>query len=536
MQLGGLSGAVEERLAEFERDRYAARMWAHDPTRWKPDVPREIVDRLGWLHAPWRGDELLDQLNSLASDAVSDGITDVVLLGMGGSSLAPEMFMSTFGALAGHPRLTVVDSTHPDAIRSVTDRIDLASTWFVVSSKSGGTIETLSLFRYFWAKVSAAVPDPGRQFLAITDPGSGLASLAADRIFRATVLADPEVGGRFSALAAFGLVPAALIGIDVPRLLTSAKDMALASAADVPASENPGLALGAVIGEAARHGRDKLTLLVSESLRAFPAWAEQLVAESTGKEGTGVLPVAGEPAGDPAGYSDDRLFLALLVEHDADYDHLSRAVNALSPRHPVVRIDLMSPWALAGELVRAEIATAVSGTLLGINPFDQPDVQVAKIMAQRAMAGELDTSSVGEPVSAGPGWIDALDVADGGYVALQAYVPQTAEAEAALAEVQAAVRSRTGAATTAGFGPRFLHSTGQYHKGGPDHGVCVQLVDSASSGDRPGDLPIPESDSAFSDLIAAQAAGDAAALTAAGQQVVRLRVDGIEEINALAAG
>lgn len=502
---GPLAGAMETRHAAWQRQDVAARLWRRDHTLWFAEDRPELVDRLGWLELPGSMTPRLPDLEALAGEAAADGIERIVLLGMGGSSLAPEVFQSFLGAAPDHPSLSVLDSTHPAAVARATSALDPARTLFVVASKSGGTVETLSLYRHFW-KLLEGLPGRGRHFVAITDPGSGLERLAAERGFRATVLAPPDVGGRFSALCPFGLAPAALIGVPVERLLALARDTARAHRS----VDAPGFALGALLGEAALAGRDKLTLITSPGLEALPAWLEQLVAESLGKEGRGVLPVTGEPLGPPGRYGVDRVFVALRLagEEDAAVD---RGLEALvHAGHPVVRMELGEPLELGAEMFRWELATAMAGTILGINPFDQPDVQLAKEMTKRAMAGE-GAGGAPAPVAAA-GAEEALErwlgtAVPGCYVAVQAFLDPSPGNAAAVEALRRVLENRSGLPVTTGWGPRYLHSTGQLHKGGPPSGRFLQLVD------RPAiDLPIPETDHSFGRLITAQADGDAAAL------------------------
>jgi len=519
-ELGKLAPAVDRRLAEWEAEGIGRRIWDRDPTVWaETDLP-ELSDRLGWLTLPGEMAAQLEELKGFASTVAEGSMTHVVLAGMGGSSLAPEVFQATLGNAEGYPELIVLDSTHPDAVRSIDDRIDLATTLFVIASKSGTTLETMSFFQYFWARLGAAGLAQGDHFIALTDPGSQLAELAETRRFRRVFETPPEVGGRYSALTAFGLVPAALIGADVDQILASAASVAAACSAATPAAENPGLVLGAIWGEAALAGRDKVTFVVSPSLTAFPNWLEQLIAESTGKDGTGIVPVAGEDLAPPEGYADDRLFVRyrLAGENGADSELAALAKTG----HPVVTIELAQLEDLGGEIFRAEFATAAAGAVLGIHPFNQPDVQLAKELARQAMAGDLNG---GAPIGAvSPAnanelmtWLGSLPV--GGYIGLQAYAPMTATTTELLQALRLHLRDATTAATTVGFGPRFLHSTGQLHKGGPSKAILMQLVTEPAE-----DLPVPETDYAFGNLIAAQAEGDYRALQERGQQVLRVQL------------
>jgi len=517
MNLGGYRPAVDRRLAAWRTTDAPARLWAADHTLWTTDPQPEIVDRLGWLRLPETMRAAVPEILAFAEGVRADGITDIVLLGMGGSSLAPEVYRRTFGSRPGHPRLTVLDSTHPAAVEAVDQAIDPGTTLFIVASKSGTTIEPLSFLEFFWDRVSQAGGDTGRSFVAITDPGSHLEALAGDRGFRHSFTAIPDIGGRYSALTHFGLVPAALIGADITAMLDEAAVMAEAAH-----TGDAGFPLGAALGELALAGRDKATFLVSESLASFPAWAEQLIAESTGKDGKGILPIADEEIGSPAAYGSDRVFVSLTLATD-DTTALDTGMGALeSAGHPVIRISIDRPEALAAEMYRAEIAVAMAGSVLGIHPFNQPDVQAAKVLARQAMAGELQSDEIAEVPADGPGVAGSLNgflngTAAGDYLAIQAFIAPTTHAEASLQRIRHLVRSRTGAATTLGFGPRFLHSTGQLHKGGPDTGMFLQIVDHASP-----HLDIPGAGYTFGALIAGQADGDHQALTGGGRRVLRV--------------
>jgi len=525
LSLGDLSGTVQARLRAWEEEDAVARLWAGDHTLWTTEPAPEIEDRLGWLALPEAMLPEVPGLLAFADQVVADGIHQVVLLGMGGSSLAPEVFARTFGSRPGYPELLVLDSTHPGAVRAVDEQIDPAATLFLVSSKSGTTIEPLSLFHHCWERVGAETAQPGRHFAAITDPGTPLAGLAGERGFRRVFAARPDLGGRFSALSHFGLVPAALIGADVAGLLAGAARMA--AACRRPPDKNPGLVLGAALGELARAGRDKATFLVSPSLAALPTWLEQLVAESTGKDGTGIVPVADESVAPPEAYGGDRCFVYLALRGDED-DAQAAAVDALEAAgHPVVRVVLEQLTDLGAELFRAEVAVAMAGNILGIHPFNQPDVQLAKELAAQAMRGEGGGAPIAAvPASHGPA-VDAA-VADllerarpGDYLAIQAFVAPTPEAAEALQGLRHRVRDRFRLATTLGFGPRFLHSSGQLHKGGPDTGLFLQVVDDP----RP-DLPIPGTSSTFGRLVTAQADGDYRALESLGRRMLRVSLGG----------
>jgi transaldolase / glucose-6-phosphate isomerase len=506
-QLGSISHDVEGRLAQLERDDVVARIWRRDHTVWRPD-PSEITNRLGWLGITTLMRERVAELETFAKEVVEEDFGAAVLLGMGGSSLAPEVLRRTLGVRDGSLDLVVLDTTHPATVARVERSLDLARTLFIVASKSGGTIETLSHLAYFFERAGRR----SDQFVAITDPGTPLEALARARGFRRVFLNPSDIGGRYSALSLFGLLPAALIGTDLGELLEAAEGMACACDGCVPYGENPGAWLGTVMGEMAKSGRDKLTLVLPPEIAGFGAWVEQLIAESTGKDGKGMIPVTGEDLGSPEAYGPDRLFVA-YGEHEG--------LEGLEARgHPVVRIaDTAAP--LGAEFFRWEFATTVAGHVLGIHPFDQPNVEEAKRATKQIL--ESDPSEV-------PGFDDLgtllgkLRLRD--YVAIQAFLDPTAETDQVLRRARLAIRDRYKVAVTIGFGPRFLHSTGQLHKGGPDTGVFVQVVDHV----READVPIPGAPYAFGELIEAQALGDLRALRGRGKRVARVTLEQLEEV------
>lgn len=526
--LGSLTHRVNARLKSWNDQRFGPRMWAKDHRLWSSVEIPELTNRLGWLWLPGDTGEIAGL--EVFARQVRTGIDRVVLLGMGGSSLAPEVYQATFSNADGYPELVVLDSTHPASVRAVREATELDRALFVIASKSGGTVETLSLFRYFWGQVAERSEEPGDSFVALTDPGSSLETLARERGFRRIFSTPSEVGGRYSALTAFGLLPAALIGVDIRRLLGRAAVMADACGVDVPASRNPALRLGAAIGEAALAGRDKLTYVCDPPVSAFGAWVEQLVAESTGKDGTGIVPVAGEPLGNPGIYGEDRLFVHLAVRQGDSTDQQDTLEKLRSADHPVVRVALDDPYDLGAELFRSEMAVAAAGSVLGINPFDQPDVQIAKDLARRAMSAEGPGGAIDEVFAddyAGlrhrlSRWYEMRRRGD--YIGIHAYLPMGEPAGPVLERLAVRLREGSRAAVTLGYGPRFLHSTGQLHKGGPDHGLFLQIVD------RPApDTAIPEAGFTFGRLIEGQAAGDFQALSERGRRVLRIRLgdDGV---------
>jgi len=529
--LGSSRAHVDEQIADWNRTETVKRLWGRDHTVWSPAPIPELTDRLGWLSLPQTMAVVAEDFVGFGETVRGRGLAHVVLLGMGGSSLAPSVFQSAYSIGPPFPELVILDSTHPDAVKSVEGRIDLDRTVFVVSSKSGTTIETLSLFYYFWEKVGEDRSDRGQSFIAITDPGTPLERIANDRSFLRVFRADPEVGGRYSALTQFGLVPAALIGVDVRKVLKSAAEMAQRCAFET--AENPGGSLGASLGSLASKGRDKLTFLTSPRLREFANWAEQLIAESTGKDGKGIVPVVGEDVRGPDAYGLDRVFVSLeLVGDEGETGRSARLEALANVGHPVIDIRIDEPAGIGAEFFRWEMAIALAGSKLGINPFDQPDVQFAKDLAREAMEALEDDSSVGsgsdhESLSADSAdaeqlegaitsWIGRAEAGD--YVSVQAYLPQTEGTTGLLHTARTQLHQTTRMATTVGYGPRFLHSTGQLHKGGPNNGLFLQLTGPVSTDS----LPVPETDYAFDDLIMAQAAGDRLALRRKGRRVLRI--------------
>jgi transaldolase/glucose-6-phosphate isomerase len=533
IRLGGHKAAVEARLAQWQGEGFGERLWQKDYRLWSPQPIAELTDRLGWLELPDTMTAEVPRLTRLGREVADEGIRHAVVLGMGGSSLAPEVYARTFGAAFGYPELEVLDSTHPAAIRALRGRIDPAKSLFVVSSKSGTTTEMLSYFRYFWAELGG-VADRGRHFVAVTDPGTPLEKLARERGFRGVFSAPPEVGGRYSALTPFGLVPAALLGVEVEHLLARAREMADACAPRESADTNPGLRLGAAMGELARAGRDKVTFVTSHSLASFPDWIEQLIAESTGKtilaggERRGIVPVAGEPLGGPEAYGDDRFFAALLLDGD-EVEAIEEALSGLEKAgHPVARFHLADRYDLGAEMFRWEVATAAAGAVLGVNPFDQPDVQLAKELSAKMMKaaesgtlppseGEIRVDDAAALHHALNNWVQGAQAGD--YLGVHAYLAPRARTSEELRALQAKLHGMTQLAVTLGYGPRFLHSTGQLHKGGSDRCRFLQIVDEPAE-----DVAVPETSFTFGTLIRAQAEGDRQALEQRGRKVLRLQL------------
>ena len=512
---GAFDTAVAQRLAQLEDAHMPRRIWDRDPTVWKDDPgTREIADRLGWLTV---AGAMLDETATLAAFAaeIRASCDRVVLCGMGGSSLAPEVLRRTFGSARGHPSLVVLDSTDPQAVPAAAAG-DLARTLFLISSKSGTTLETDCFFHYFWELARGR----GDQFVAITDPETPLARLAQERRFRRAFLNPPDIGGRYSALSYFGLVPAALLGIDVRRLLQRAQRMAEACAREVPAVDSPAARLGAILAAAALDGRDKLTFVLSPGIASLGLWAEQLIAESTGKEGKGILPVVGEPLGAPDIYGRDRVFVALTLAGEEDRAVATRLAAVEGAGHPLVRLTLADPYDVGQEFFRWEFATAVASAILRINPFDQPNVAETKANTTAALASRVAPAP---PVPSSAAELRAFLAAirPGDYLALMAYLPPTAEYDRRLEAIRLRLRDRLKVATTLGYGPRLLHSTGQLHKGGPPGGHFLQITEAARE-----DVAIPGKPFTFGALEAAQAAADLRALRARGRPA--LRVEGLE--------
>ena len=524
--LGELQPAVDAQLARLDKADAPRRLWAKDSTLWSANTSKreEIRDRLGWLNVAEKMLEHAPEFRELAAHGRT--YSDVVLLGMGGSSLCPDVLRNTFGTVRGHPRLHVLDTTDPATILAVRAKIRIQDSLFIVASKSGETTETLSHFAYFWDQVRAhrrsGAAGAGRHFAAITDPGTSLEKLAAEHGFRWIFPNPPDIGGRYSALSYFGLVPAALMGVNVSELLERAVEMAHSCADSVPAPSNPGVWLGAVLGQLAVGGRNKLTLIASPKVATLGYWVEQLIAESTGKQGKGIVPVEGEPLGKPAVYGDDRLFVYIRM----DSDPVNRAVQALEKAgQPVVTLTLRDKLDLGGEFLRWEIATAIAGSILGIDAFDQPNVQESKdntkkVLAKFQASGKLPPADSVPAAKARTGLKLLLGQAKpSAYFAIMAYATRTPSSEAAIASIRATVRDGTQLATTAGYGPRFLHSTGQLHKGGPKTGVFLQVVQ-----DDTRDVPIPGQPFTFSVLKQSQSLGDLESLTSRRLPVLRVTI------------
>jgi len=513
----------EAALARVDGEKIPTRLWAKDSMIWKPTElshQNEIKSRMGWLTVISDMRNEISNLQSLISDLKKEKFTQALLLGMGGSSLAPEVFRETFGVAKAGIDVGVLDSTDPASVQAALKRSKPEKTLYIVSSKSGGTIEVMSFFKFFYEKVHAVKGErAGENFIAITDPATSLEKFAKEKNFRRVFLNPPDIGGRYSALSLFGLVPAALLGIDVGKLLDRANEMSIASSGSTAAGRNAGAMLGALMGAL---GRDKVTLITSDKISSFGYWVEQLIAESTGKEGRGIVPIEGEPLGDTKAYGKDRLFVYLRLnkKQDAAVAKLRRA------KHPVMQIDLRDAYDLGAEFLRWEIATAIACWFIKVNPFDQPNVQEAKDITQKILGEAANGIPPADPSVP----VDRRDfltrfnlhlkqIKKGDYVALHAFMARTPKTEKALKTIRQAIRDKYKTATTVGYGPRFLHSTGQLHKGGSDNVVVIQFTAPPAS-----DAAIPDETFSFGTLIAAQALGDFQSLHARGRRILRVEL------------
>jgi transaldolase/glucose-6-phosphate isomerase len=547
---GKTAAALKAVAASLDERQFGRRLFAHDPFLWTADTePAALIrQRLGWLDSIDVFHDRVDEIRRFASEVKDAGITRVVLLGMGGSSLCPEVCRDTFGSAPGWPELTVLDSTDPAAVREVTARVDAARTLFIVASKSGTTTETISLYRHFREQVSPHVAERvGSCFVAITDAGTPLAEEARKHSFRRCFENPADIGGRYSALSYFGLVPMALLGIDIAAVLERARQMRVSCGPMVPAYTNPGASLGALLGLAAQQGRDKVTFVLDDTLKAFGSWVEQLLAESTGKSGRGLVPIAGEPLGAPEVYRDDRLFVSVRHAGAADAAVDKRLTALEEAGHPVVRIAVPDVLGLGAEFFRWEVATATAGAVLGVNAFDEPNVaeskqNTKKVLEQWQQQGAFEAA---RPMAKGHGialygdkdqpWLvqgtgdsvrDLLQSFVGlaqapHYLALLPYFRRTPERHERLQALRRKLRDRLHVATMLGYGPRYLHSTGQLHKGGPQTGIFLIFT-----AETPQDVPIPEASYGFATLLHAQALGDFQALNDRVPRVLRVHLGG----------
>ncbi len=534
-----LMQAVQNVLQDWDGQGTLRQLWARDAKVWTGGDESKWLD---WLNAVDRSREAVPMLTALGTSLRQEDFTAALLIGMGGSSLGPEVLAKILGTESGGLPLFIIDSTDPAQIASCEAALDIKRTLFIVASKSGSTLEPDILLQYFLDRAKAALgPAAGRQFIAITDPGSKLETFARDNGFRQIVAGVPGIGGRYSVLSNFGLVPAVVMGIDVERMLATAALMVRSCSVDTPAVGNPGVILGVVMGTAARAGRDKLTIIASPALASFGAWVEQLIAESTGKHGLGIVPVDAEAIGKPDVYANDRLFIHLRLDDDSDSAGDQAVAALISAGQPIVKISLSAREQIAQEFFHWEMATAVAGAVLGIHPFDQPDVEAAKIQTRELMSAyERDNilpqtspqivdgnfavygTGLGNTITLehALAWLVG-QLKPGDYFALLAYIEMNESHRAALQGMRKTVRDVCSVATCLGFGPRFLHSTGQLYKGGPNSGVFLQITC-----DDAADLPVPGRSYSFGTVKAAQALGDFSVLQQRGRRALRVHVKG----------
>lgn len=547
--LGALEPTVQERIKALTKADATRRLWAKDPTLWHVDPGHQKIIRnaLGWLHVTEQQTHHLSRIKAVAESVKNAGFRHALLLGMGGSSLCPEVFKMTFGAIAGFPELHVLDSTVPAQVRSFEKKVDLSKTLCIVSSKSGSTTEPIVFYQYFFDRMKQLKGDrAGENFLAITDPGSLLETLAKESKFRDILPGVPEIGGRYSALSNFGIVPAAIMGVNVEHLLYRAERMRHSCDSCIPPVDNPGVRLGAALGELAKQGRDKVTFVTSPAISDLGAWMEQLIAESTGKEGKGIIPIDDESLGRPEVYGNDRFFAYIRYAEAPDAQQDAKIAALEKAGHPVVRIELADLINLGEEFFMWEIATAIAGSILGINAFDQPNVQESKDYTKSFLDDFKRTGWLPEenPIITSNGtriYGDAANrealkgatsvdagvaahlkrIQPGDYVAINAYVERRDATHTALQSMRHAIRDNKKVATTLGYGPRFLHSTGQLHKGGPGSGVFIQITS-----DDAEDLAIPGEPYSFGVLKAAQALGDFLSLSKRNRRAIRVHLGG----------
>ncbi|MFA6584314.1 MAG: hypothetical protein WCS77_08455 [Elusimicrobiaceae bacterium] len=517
-KLGGISAAPLEKM------NFVTRLWNKDATIWTPQPDEETKNRMGWLTVPNFMESRAVELESFAAEIARE-FTAVVVLGMGGSSLAPEVFSRIFPRREGYPVLKVLDSTNPEWVAETAKSIDIKKTVFIYSSKSGGTVEPDSFYRYFWSELAKVSRKPGKNFIAITDKGTSLESLAMKEGFRNIFINPSDIGGRFSVLSYFGLVPAALMGVDIKKLLARALAAAeICRRTDL--AQNDGAMLGLLLGQSALSGRDKLTILTPPELETFGLWIEQLIGESTGKNGRGIVPIAGEETGKNTVFGNDRVFVGIGLKNAA-------ALNRLEEKgHPTAELKMADIYDLGAQFMLWEVATAAAGAVMGINPYDQPDVQLAKKMAQEVLASydpsskqapsgktEITLSAVYGNMKATPeNWAETLakSVKPGDYIGILAYTP---EMDALVKKFRAEIGKKTDCATLFGYGPRYLHSTGQLHKGGANNGIFLIITC-----DPARDVAIPGQKFTFDGLCAAQARGDFKALEDKGRRAIRLHL------------
>ncbi|MYC26568.1 MAG: bifunctional transaldolase/phosoglucose isomerase [Nitrospira sp. SB0662_bin_26] len=545
--VGSSDEVVRAALDDLQAKDFVRGLWDRDPALWHEDPAHQVIIRnaLGWLTVSEEQIRDISRLQAFAGEVKAAGFTHILLLGMGGSSLCPEVFRMTFGVIPGYPELHVLDSTVPSQVRSFEERVDLERTLCIVASKSGSTTEPLVFQKYFFERMRRVRGDrAGENFIAITDPGSLLEGLARELRFRAIFPGTPDIGGRYAALSNFGMVPAAAMGVDVEALLHRAERMRQGCASIVPAPDNPGITLGVVLATLAKAGRDKVTFVISPAISDLGAWLEQLIAESTGKEGKGLIPVDDEPLGETHVYDNDRMFVYIRYADGAVPEQDSMVDALQSAGHPVVRIDCMNLLNLGQEFFRWEMATATAGSLLGVNAFDQPNVQESKeftkfYLEEFKKNGRLPEESPvmtdgdvrlftddanRQALKGASSLVHAVTahlsrVQTGDYVAINAYLERTQAVHGALQSIRALIRDAKRVGTTLGYGPRFLHSTGQLHKGGPNSGVFLQVT-----ADQSEDLDIPGEPYSFGTLVTAQALGDMKSLSTRNRRVLRIHL------------
>jgi glucose-6-phosphate isomerase len=536
---------VKAAYSKLENEKIIERIWKKDYTVWS-DSPVEISNRLGWLDSPFQMKDAVDEINSFVDEIKKEGFKNALLLGMGGSSLAPEVFSRMFGTAEGFINLYVLDSTHPDNVNEYVEKLDPKKTLYIVSTKSGGTIETISFMKFFYNLVAVKTggENAGKYFLAITDPGSGLEDYARKLKFRKIFLNNPDIGGRFSAVSMFGLVPAALLGVDIKKLLSAAFEMIEESKREIRV--NTSAMIGAFTGVLANSGKDKLTFIISHSLEPFGVWVEQLIAESTGKIGKGILPIERELLLEPAGYKQGRVFVYMKLKGENEFQKNVEEVEKAG--FPVIKIELEGIYELCAEFFRWEFATAVTGCFLGVQPFDQPDVESAKILAREMIKayckeGELPLLKTtltengidvvtdikaGDLKSVFNQFFEKYLNKENGYVSIQAYVKNDEDIYSALQQLRTAIQKKYSTATTIGIGPRFLHSTGQLHKGDKGNGVFVQIFSPNKHNFNIPDEPLTDtSNFTFGVLVNAQSLGDRQALLNNSRKVIRITAENV---------
>lgn len=524
-ELGSYSGIIEEKIDRLESERIIERIWEKDFTVWG-NSPEEISNRLGWLDCLKVTRKSFPEIKSFVDKVLKEGFTDALLMGMGGSSLAPEVFRLTFGVEKSFLDLHVLDSTHPEAILEYEKKLDPNKTLYIVSTKSGGTVETMSFMKYFFTSVSKKLGKEGasNHFIAITDPGSGLEETAKKLNFRKIFLNDPDIGGRFSALSLFGIVPAALIGVDIEKLFNEASKMESESIL-ISVEKNSGAMLGVILGSLAESGVDKVTFVTSPKIQYLGGWLEQLIAESTGKNGKGILPVDLEPSTTVNHYSKDRIFVYIKLTGDDSFDEIVSQIK--SAGFPIIEIEMKDIYKLGAEFFRWEFATAVAGYTMSVQPFDQPNVESAKVIArnmvkQFQLKGKLPELSTGNNDNELSSFLSDLKSGKN-YVTIQAYLKPDDNIWQQLQQLRLKILQKYKVATTLGYGPRFLHSTGQLHKGDGGNGFFIQFISEIEK-----DVPIPdeagnnESSISFGTLIKAQALGDRQALIENNRKVLSI--------------